>query len=371
MQASDTGSSSNGDIVGKEDMQAAVFYGPNSISVERAPSPFLQGRPALEVKSCAVCGYDVRVFRNGHRKVSPPVILGHEICGQATENIDVRGGVRIRKGSRVALYPIVPCLACQYCHAGQYNMCTDLQEIGSTLDGGFAQYVGVPEQTIKIGGLVQVPDGLSDEEASLLEPLACCLNGIYQMGPFAAPARPAVIIGDGPVGLLHLQLFKNLVGARTAVVGRVQSRMQKARSMGADAVLEYGDDNNGDDVAAAVMDFTGKAGAGSVVIAAGSPAAFDLAVRVAGKNSKISLFAGMPGAQRFSLDANWLHYNQVSVMGAFSSVPGRLEEAARLAKEGIVDLSQIVTHRYSLAEVEKAIHTAETYSGLRAVINKF
>lgn len=356
-------------------MQAAVFYGPNNISVQRAPAPFFDGQPALEVTCCAVCGYDVRVFRNGHRKVRPPVILGHEICGRVTEDIVVdmqRGGATIRKGSRVALYPIVPCLGCQYCDAGQYNMCADLKEVGSTLDGGFAQYVGIPEQTVKIGGLVSVPDSLSDEEASLLEPLACCLNGLRQLGPFSDMRQPAVvIIGDGPVGLLHLQLFKGLVGARTAVVGRVPSRMQKARSIGADAVIEYGDGDDEDDVAAAVMDFTGKAGAGVAVVAASSSAAFDLAVKVAGKNSKISLFAGMPGGQKFYVDANWLHYNQVSIVGAFSSLPATLQEAATLAGEGTVDLSQILTHRYSLAEVEKAIHTAETYGGLRAVINKF
>ena len=79
----------------------------------------------------------------------------------------------------------------------------------------------------------------------------------------------------------------------------------------------------------------------------------------------------MPSGQKFSFDANWLHYNQVSIIGTFSSLPPVLEEAARIASERIVNLSEIVTHRYSLAEVEKAFHATETYSGLRAVINKF
>lgn len=345
-----------------KDMQAAVFYGPNNISVQSAP--FLLDRAALKVNACAVCGYDVRVFRKGHRKVSPPVILGHEVCGQITENVNMNSGT-IQADTRVALCPIIPCLDCPYCHSSQYNMCTNLKEVGSTVNGGFAEYVGIPEQIIKIGGLVRVPDNLSDEEASLLEPLACCLNGLCQLGPFAEP-RPAVIIGDGPVGLLHLQLFKNLVGAGAAVVGKVQSRMQKARSIGADAVFEYSEN-----VASDILDFTGKAGAGTIVIATSSPSVFDLAGKIAGKNSKISLFAGMPNEQKFSIDANWLHYNQVTIVGAFSSLPPTLEEAAKIAEEGIVDLSQIVTHRYSLTEVEKAIQTTETCSGLRGVINKF
>ena len=343
-------------------MQAAVFHGPDNILVQR--TQYFQDQPALKVNSCAVCSYDVRVFRNGHRKVSPPIILGHEVCGQVTKSVQMTNGT-ISEGTRVALCPIIPCLDCVYCRTGQYNMCLNLKEIGSTHNGGFAEYVSIPKQTVKMGGLVEVPDSLSDEEASLLEPLACCLHGLQQLGPIH-DARPVVIIGDGPVGLLHLQLFKNFLGTRTVVVGKVQSRMQKARSMGAEAVLEYNED-----IATRVLDFTGKAGASVVVIATSNPSAFDLVEKVAGKNSKISLFAGMPSGQKFSFDANWLHYNQVSIVGTFSSLPPVLEEAARVAAERIVDLSEVVTHRYSLAEVEKAFHTTETFGGLRAVINKF
>jgi L-iditol 2-dehydrogenase len=354
----------HGDLPVKN-MMAAVFYGPNDISVQTAP--LLRSQFTLKVNACAVCGYDARVFRNGHRKVTPPVILGHEICGDTLQDVAMQDGVTIRAGTRVALCPIIPCLGCHYCNAGQYNLCMHLKEIGSTLDGGFAQYVSVPEQTIRIGGLVPVPDSLGDEEASLLEPLACCLNGFYQLNP-AVEERPVVVIGDGPIGLLHLQLLKNLAGARVAVVGRVQSRMEKAKSIGTDAVFKY---NDTDKTASDMLDFTGEAGAGIVVISTSNPSAFELATKVAGRNSKINMFAGMPAGQRFSLDANWLHYNQVSLMGAFSSTPPMLREAARIAAEGTVNLSEIVTHRYPLAQIEKAILVTERYSGLRAVINRF
>ncbi|HKU49378.1 MAG TPA: alcohol dehydrogenase catalytic domain-containing protein [Nitrososphaera sp.] len=343
-------------------MQAAVFYGPEKISLERAACP--QDRPSLKVSSCAVCGYDARVFRNGHRKVRPPVILGHEVCGVLTERVAMNHET-LPEGTRVALCPIIPCLDCEYCRDGQYNMCADLKEVGSTHDGGFAQYVSIPDQTLKIGGLVKVPDGMGDEEASLLEPLACCINSLQQLGSLS-DTRPVVIIGDGPVGLLHLQLFRNL-GARTVVVGKIPSRMQKARSIGAHAVFEYGDD-----AAAKVLDFAGSnSRIGTVVIATSSPSAFSLVEKIAGKNSKVSLFAGMPTGQKLSFDANWLHYNQVSITGSFSSLPHTLKEAAWVAAEGIVDLSAIVSHRYSLDRIEEAINVTENYVGLRAVINRF
>jgi len=253
---------------------------------------------------------------------------------------------------------------------GDYNLCLNLREIGSSSDGGFAEYVTIPEQLIRIGGLVPVPDNLNDEEAALLEPLACCLNSYYRMLP-VAKGSSVVVIGDGPMGLIHLQLFKRLAGARVAIVGKIPLRMEKARAMSADAVFVYNHQTVSD-----ILDFAGDScgnsgGADLVVIATSNPVAFELATRVSARNSKINLFAGMPSGQTFSLDANWLHYNQISITGTFSSTPKILEEAARIAADKTIDLSTIITHRYSLPEIEKAINVTEKYHGLRAVINKF
>jgi L-iditol 2-dehydrogenase len=274
----------------------------------------------------------------------------------------------MNSGSRVAVCPLIPCLHCKYCQIGDYNLCINLREIGSSSDGGFAEYVTIPEHLIRIGGLVPVPDNLTDEEAALLEPLACCLNSYYRMLPVARGGS-VVIIGDGPMGLIHLQLFKRLSGSRVAIVGKVPLRMEKARAMGADTVLAYSHETVAD-----ILDFAGASsggGADLVVIATSNPVAFELATKVSARNSKISLFAGMASGQTFLLDANWLHYNQISVTGTFSSTPKILEEATRIAADKTIDLSTIVTHRYSLPEIEKAIDVTEKYRGLRAVINKF
>ena len=345
-------------------MLAAVFYAPNNIVVQQVPVS--RRKVMLKVSACAVCGYDARVFRNGHRKVHPPVILGHELCGEIQNDIIARDGMTINAGSRVAICPLIPCLNCPYCKIGDYNLCINLREIGSTSDGGFAQYVTIPEQLIRMGGLVPVPDNLTDEEAALLEPLACCLNSYSRMLPVAKES-PVVIIGDGPMGLIHLQLFKRLSSSRVAVVGKVPLRMEKARTMGADAVFAYSRD-----IALDVLDFAGaSSGAGVIVIATSNPIAFELATKVSARNSKINVFAGMPSGQTFLLDSNWLHYNQISITGTFSSTPKMLNEAARIASEKTIDLSTIVTHKYSLPEIEEAIEVTEKYHGLRAVINKF
>jgi L-iditol 2-dehydrogenase len=355
-------------------MLAAVFHAPNKIIVQQVPVTYSQA--TLKVRACAVCGYDARVFRNGHRKVDPPVILGHELCGELQNDIKAEEGMALSAGSRVAVCPLIPCLNCRYCQLGDYNLCVNLREIGSTSDGGFAEYITIPDQLVKIGGLVPVPDSLTDEEAALLEPLACCLNSYYRILPVAKGRSSVVIIGDGPMGLIHLQLFKKLSGARVAIVGKVPLRMQKAKAIGADAVLAYNDKTVAD-----VLDFAGASsggdsgaggiGADVVVIATSNPIAFELATKVSGRNSKIILFAGMPSGQTLLLDANWLHYNQISVTGTFSSTPKILKEATRIAADKTIDLSTIITHRYSLPEIEKAIDVTEKYRGLRAVINKF
>ena len=347
-------------------MLAAVFHGPSNIAVQEVP---IDGyNTLLKVNACAVCAYDARVFRNGHRKVSPPVILGHELCGQVQSDV-LGSGSTIKAGTRVAMCPLVPCLSCVYCQNGQYNLCADLKEIGSTVDGGFAQFVTIPDQIIKIGGLVPVPDELSDEEAALLEPLSCCLNSFSILNP-ARNAGPIVIIGDGPMGLIHLELFKKLAKAEVAIVGRIPSRIEKARSMGADAVFSYVDS----DVERTIKDvkgFTGRTGAGIALVATSNPAALEFATKIVGKNSKINIFGGMPNGQVFPLDPNWMHYNQISITGSFSSTPRLLRQAVGIASERLVDLAKIVTHQYSLEEIQKAITSTEEYHGLRAVINKF
>ena len=347
----------------ESNMLAAMFYGPNKIIVKESPFSLRRDETAVKTSACAVCGYDARVFRNGHRKVTPPVILGHEICGETLQTVSTSEG-SISSGTRVVVLPIVPCLECWYCKNNQYNLCDNLKEIGSTINGGFAEYLKIPNAITKIGGLVPVPENLSDEEAALLEPLACCLNGFLRLGTMAKDDTVA-IIGDGPIGLLHLQLSKKH-NLRTAIVGKIPLRMRIAEQLGADAVFNFEDNISKD-----VLDFTANRGANIVIVATSDPEALNFAKNIAAKNSKINLFASFTNCHSFTSDPNWIHYNQVSIMGSFSSTPALLRESANIASEGEVDLSKIVTNRYSLRKIEDAISATEEFHGLRTVINKF
>jgi L-iditol 2-dehydrogenase len=384
-------------------MRAAVYYSPNNILLEERDDlrPTHSGgrrEVLMRVKACAVCGYDVNVYRNGHTKVTTPIVLGHELCGEISETPRIPelqkeqnryvNTAELTEGSRVIVSPLVPCLHCMYCVREHYNLCINLREIGSNIDGGFAEYVGIPKNTLKIGGLVTLPATLTDEESTLVEPLACCLNGFKHIRSLINDAfedQTFVILGDGPIGLIHLQLAKRLLGAKVIVVGRVNHRMQMARNFGADFVVDNsnsdGDNNNNNNnnnsdtptsAIKDVIDLTDGKGANVTIIATPNPVAVKVAAGVAAKNSVVNIFAGMPRHINIGLDPNWIHYNQISLTGSFSATPKLIRESIMLvAEKRKIDLSSIITHRCKLDEIYKALQITEEFLGLRAVINSF
>jgi L-iditol 2-dehydrogenase len=229
--------------------------------------------------------------------------------------------------------------------------------------------VQIPETTLQAGGIVPVPNTMRDEEASLIEPLSCCINGLSRLDTRNIDKDHTVcIIGDGPIGLIHLRLF-GLIGARTIVVGRIDSRMKAAKSMGADAVLQAND--NQELTARVVSDLTNGIGANTIIVAASNPSALTLATKIASKNAQISLFAGMPKDTPFALDANLLHYNQISVIGNFSATPDSMRQAIKLVSDNRIALSEVISHYYSLSDIEDALAATENFRGLRIVINRF
>ncbi|MGI9012228.1 MAG: alcohol dehydrogenase catalytic domain-containing protein [Nitrososphaeraceae archaeon] len=365
-------------------MKAAVLYGPNNLSIEDIESPknVTEKYLTLKVNTSAICGYDVRVFRYGHKKVRFPIILGHEFCGQILEaitifenditNNNIYKYKEIKSGTRVVVSPVIPCFTCWYCHNKLYNLCNNLKEIGSSINGGFAEYIKIPKKVIQIGSIIPVPDNLSDEEAALLEPLSCCLNGFSKVASIIKEISFVVIIGDGPIGLLHLQLAKNVYCIKkTFVIGRIPLRLEKALDMGADKALLLDDYDNIDDLRNHILDLTDGIGANLVIIATSNPDSLHIACKISSKNSIINLFTDIVRENTEKLDLSWLHYNQISLIGSFSSTPNMLFEASRLAANKKINLSKLISHRFSLYDIKDALSVAENYYGLRAIINKF
>src|SRR6266542_486872 len=220
-------------------MQAAVFRGPNQMELREIPRPDPgPGEVLIRVGACAVCGTDLRIFAGGKtRGVYPPRVLGHEIAGQvialgpgADQYTDVK------PGDRVAVPPGVPCLACRFCNTGHENLCKRRKGLGYFYDGGFAEYMIVPDVAVRHGLLYHVPDSLSDAEAAIAEPLACVVNG--QSKSQVKLGDVVVITGAGPIGLMHLQLSR-LAGARKILVSEPSAeRRALAAELGATRTVD-------------------------------------------------------------------------------------------------------------------------------------
>ena len=356
-------------------MNAALYYGPNDIKIENIDiNTKSQDEIILRILSCSVCSYDVRTFRNGSFKVTPPVILGHEICAETLS--DYRGkNFTIKSNSRVSIYPIVPCFECWFCKNRKYNLCSNLKEIGSTINGGFAEYIKVPTKIFEIGGIVPVPEEISNEEASLIEPLACCINGINQIKNL--DFESIIIIGDGPIGLMQLMLLKKIFPkSKITIIGKINHRLESARRIGADKIIQI-KDNYLDHDLSPLKEMNGHRSPNLVFISNNNPNSINLALKLVNKNGKIMIFSGIKKIDNkgttklISIDPNFLHYEQISIYGSFSSNPENLREAMSLVGSNEIRLKELITHIFTLKEIEKAIKTAESFEGLKSIINKF
>jgi L-iditol 2-dehydrogenase len=343
-------------------VKAAVFYGPGDLRIEDRPRPTIgEDELLVEVECCALCGSDARTFRHGARNITAPVVPGHEVAGKVAEV--GRGVTGFAIGQRVAVAPAIPCGDCAYCRRGIETMCDRLRSIGYELDGGFAEWMAVPASAVRAGCVNVVPDRLTAAEAALAEPLACVLNGQELLG--VGPGDAVVVVGAGPIGCLHASLARAR-GARKVLLSDLRAeRLELARPFGADALV----DSSREDLRQRVLEETDGLGASVVIVAAPSRAAQETAVALAAKRGRIDFFAGLPRTDPcISLDANLLHYRELSIMGAYGSRPSQNREALRLIASGEIPVAKLVGLALPLERVREGIETVERGSVLKVVV---
>ena len=191
-------------------MKALRFYAPEDVRVEDVPEPECgPDEIKLKVKNCSTCGTDVKIFYNGHQNLSPPRIIGHEIAGEVVEvGADVTGDWKA--GDRAQVIAAVPCGDCYECNKGWMAVCQNQTSMGYQYDGGFAEYMIVPQQVLKVDGLNRIPDNVGYDEASAAEPFACAINAQELMGIVVGDT--VVVFGAGPFGCLHFGFARGEVG---------------------------------------------------------------------------------------------------------------------------------------------------------------
>jgi len=340
-------------------MKAGVYYGPRDVRLEDVPVPKIGAKELLvRVHVCGVCGTDVKTVLRGHPLIKPPTVLGHEIAGEIVDMGKSVTGNRI--GERVVVAPYVPDNTCYYCLHGQYTLCTGLYDERPE-PGGFAEFVKVPPNIVRKGTL-EIPKGVSYAEASLTEPLACCLHGIEEcqigVGDYVA------IVGDGPIGLMHLQLAKVKGAAKLILSGQLDERLRLARELGADATIN----ETTEDPTKRVMKETENRGADAVIVAVGSIAAAEQGLKLARKGGIVNLFGGFPNSSELKLDPNLIHYSEVTVTGTFGFSHITFAKALELISKRKVNVKKLITHNFKLEEILKAIEVSADRKGLKALL---
>jgi len=346
-------------------MKAAVFKGLEHMAVEEVPDPQLPDDESLilKVHACAVCGSDIRIFHHGNPRVRPPQVIGHEI---AAEVVAVGSKVtRFKVGDRVATGADVPCGECKWCREGLGNNCSTNYAIGYQFPGGFAEYMPLNAMTVRYGAVHHIPATLSYDEATLAEPLGCCLNGLELCDIHLGDT--VVVIGAGPAGCMLMRLARLQGALRVLAVQRSRARIEHARRLGdADQVICTQDS----DPVESVLAETGGEGADVVITANSSVQTHIQALRMVCNRGRVNFFGGLPkGSPSIALESNLVHYKELLITGSHGSVPRQHRLALEVLATGAIKASGYITHTFSLDQIEEAFAAAEAHQGMKVVVH--
>ena len=331
-------------------MKAAMLYGVKDLKVEDVEVPEVKdGEVLVKVKAATTCGTDLKIFQRGYveKVIKLPTIFGHEWAGEVAE---VGKGLEWpRKDMRVRAGNSAPCLHCSMCQRGKYNLCENM----IWLWGAYAEYIKVPARMVLMN-MQGVPDDISYEEAAITEPLACVLHGVEQAN--VKLGDTVAIIGAGPIGLLHLLTVKKMGAGRTIMIDLVDERLGFAEKLGADATVNSGKEN----VETRIRELTGGYGADVAIEAIGLSATWEQALKLARKGGTVLEFGGCPPGTEIKVNAEMLHYGELTVMGTFHTTPLHFRRALNLIATRTIDVRPLVTRKMKLDNIKEAFEILST-----------
>ncbi len=344
-------------------MKALRFYAPKDVRLEDVPEPDCgPDEVKLRVRNCSTCGTDVKIFNNGHQNISPPRTMGHEIAGEV---VDVGANVAgWAVGDRAQVIAAVPCGECYECKKGWMAVCQNQTSVGYQYDGGFAEYLIVPRQVLKVDGLNRIPENIGFDEASVAEPFACAINAqeLVKVGD----GDTVVVFGAGPIGCLHIRLARANGASKVYLIDVNNERLK----MSADAVKpDEVIDGSEVDVVERVMELTGGRGADVVITATAANVAQEQAIRMAARRGRISFFGGLPKTNPFiSCDSNLVHYRELMIMGANGSAPSHNKRALEYIASGEVPVKDLITVRLPLDKALEAFDIVAKGEAIKVTI---
>lgn len=342
-------------------MKAALLKAASTIEVEDVPVPEIsEGTALLRVKACGICGSDLKFYNHIDRVNSLPRILGHEVAGEVVGAGEKVSG--LRTGDRIALANEIPCRQCYACRKGLENVCENTSVVGVTIDGGFSEYMLLTEQLIGRGPVNRMPESITFEEAALAEPLGCVVNGLE----FARmdEGKSVLVIGTGPIGCMIINLAQNMGASKIVAVEKNPKRLEMARPFGADHYI-YAEKGFLQEALELTHD-----GYDVVMVATGDIGVQEEGIKAAAKGGFVNLFGGvakgLPDTVTFS--NKFLHYRQFAVGGSFSQTKEQHRKALEYLAKGKIKTDKLITHRFGLDDIKKAIDAVQNQEGLKVMV---
>lgn len=318
----------------------------------------------VRVRACAICGSDVRIFRKGDARAKYPIVIGHEIAG-VVEAVGKNAKKGFKEGDRICVAPGIGCGECKYCRSGHSNVCINpCPPIGYASDGGFAEYMVPPDNVMRLGFVNKIPDGVTFDQASMSELLACSLNA--QENTAVREGDAVLIIGAGPAGCMQIELSKLRGAGKIILTQRSSGRLEMAKRFGPDRVVVSSEE----DLETAVMEETEGLGVDVIFVCAPSNDAQQQALKLLAPRGRVNLFGGLPRDNcKITIDANQIHYREFFIAGASSSLARQNREALDLIAAGKISAEKYITHRFPLAEIVEAFEVVENREAIKVVVN--
>ena len=333
-------------------MQAAVYRGRSTVGVEEIPTPRIgPGEILIRVEACGICHTDLKKIE--HNLLAPPRVYGHETAGVVAAAGS--GVTAYRPGDRVVAFHHIPCLNCFYCHRKLFAQCAQYKKVGITAGfepagGGFAQYVRVMDW-VAARGVERIPEGVSFERATLVEPLNTCLKAVVQCDP--QPDEFVAILGQGPIGLMFTMLVHR-TGARVAATDAIPERLAVSLRCGADLTwnpLET-------DVAGEIRKLTHGRGADLVIVAASVPGILDQAMACSRPGARVLLFAQTSATERIEASGADICVGERTLFGCYSASVELQKDSANLVFGGELPVEELISHRLPLEKIRSGIDLA-------------
>ena len=341
-------------------MRVGMYYSNNDVRVEEKPKPKIgPGELLVKVMASGICGTDVVEW---YRKDRVPLVLGHEIAGEIVEAGKSAKGYKI--GDRISASHHVPCGKCRYCLSDHHSACETLRKT-SFDPGGFAEFLRIPRINLEKGGVYKLPASVSFEEATFVEPLACAIRGQRMSWQRPGKGQTAVVIGSGISGILHIQLLKAKGFSKIIATDINDYRLKEALRFGADHII-----NAKEDVPYKVKELNNSRLADFVILCAGARPAIEQAIKSLDRGGVILIFASADEGFNLSLAMNDFFWrSERSIVSSYAANPDEHREALRLIKNRKVNVKDMITHRFPLAEIQKGFKlVSEAKESIKVII---